>query len=338
MLHNFPESNALWFIKTYLSSVTLRLQYKDYILLDNNRVNRNTDLPFVSIVIPIYNATPTLSICLESIHNINYPKELLEVIVVDNGSTDHSPLIAKQFDVNVFTETSMQSSYAARNKGIQESRGDLIAFTDSDCIVTRDWLKHLVKEWENKAMGCFAGEIKAYQPKTLVEKFSDRELILRQNEALSFPYLPYVQTANAAFRRDVFDKIGLFSPQMVSGGDVDMSWRMQKELGLKIKFIPEALVFHKHRTNIKGLFKQFYKYERGEMLWEKAYKDYAFASTKMRWEELLKNLFWAIITFPANLKKYNKKQIDIVDLTAPFLRAVTILGRIFARMHHMKFS
>ena len=220
--------------------------------------------PYVSIIISVYNAMSTLSLCLEAIGNLDYPKDRFEVIVVDNGSTDGSDEVAMRFGAKVIYETTIKSSYAARNKGIKEAKGELLAFTDSDCIVTPGWLKHLVKEWDDKSIGCFAGEIEAYQPSTLIEKYSDRAQILKQKWTLNNSYLPYTQTANSAYRKEVFDQIGLFIPEMISGGDAELAWRMQKKLGMKIKFIPEALVYHRHRVSVKGLYKQFKRYEHGK--------------------------------------------------------------------------
>jgi len=288
--------------------------------------------PFISIIIPVYNSESTLQICLDSIQKLNYPHEKLEVLVVDNGSHDNSIQIAKRFNFKLLHETSIQSSYAARNKGIKESKGELIAFTDSDCIVTKDWLKYLVRDWEDKSIGCFAGDILAYKPETLVEKFSDRVGILRQSGTLNNFYLPYTQTANSAYRREVFDKVGLFNPVIVSGGDADLSWRMQKKTNLKIKYIPEAIIYHKHRTSIIGLYRQFKRYEKGKLLWLKYYPDYQMPSLEQRRSELLRSIVTMFKTLPSNLKKCLYKQGDAVLLLTPFFRVVISLGTYVGRL------
>src|SRR3990167_7072343 len=289
-------------------------------------------LPSISIIIPIYNAEPTLSMCLKSIQELNYPKDKLETIIVDNGSNDGSVEIAKYFDVTVLHETSIKSSYSARSRGVKEAKGELIAFTDSDCIASPDWLNNLVKEWNDESIGCFAGEILSYNPETLVEIFSDRTGILRQKGTLSCSYLPYTQTANSAYRREVFDKVGLFNPKLISGGDADLSWKMQKQTGLKIKFIPEAIVYHKHRSNIMGLYKQFKKYEQGKLLWLQYYPDYELPSVQQRKSELLHDIKILITTFPSNLKKYLNNQIDSVALASPIFRVVISLGTYKGRL------
>jgi len=292
----------------------------------NTQEDPINSFPYISIVVPVYNGAESLGLCLQSICAVDYPKDKLEIIVVDNGSTDSSVRIAEGFGVRFLQETSIRSSYAARNKGILASSGDLIAFTDADCIVTPGWLKHLVLDWGDPTIGCFAGEIEAYQPESLVEKFSDRVGILRQAGTLNSSYLAYTQTANSAYRRDIFDKVGLFVPEMISGGDADISWRMQRQLGLKIKFIPEALVYHKHRTSLAGLYNQFRKYEHGKLLWGNYYPDFPVPTKIQRKEELCQSLVTARKCFLANLGKFITGKIDSVDLAAPFLWSIIAYG------------
>ncbi len=287
-------------------------------------------LPFVSIVIPVFNASETLGLCLDSIARLSYPASKIEVIVVDNGSTDESESLSRKYGVKVLNELSMKSSYAARNAGIRAARGELIAFTDADCIVTRDWLTHLTAHWGHLEIGCFAGEIQAYRPEDIIEIFSDRAGILRQYGTLSCPYLPYAQTANSAYRKTVLDQIGLFNPEMTSGGDADLAWRMQKQLGLKIKFIPEAIVYHKHRTSIQTLFEQFRKYEHGKMLWRKSHPDYTPPTAEQRRNELAARIAQVRNALEQDTHKFLDAKIDLADLVAPFLRYVMALGTLEA--------
>jgi len=288
--------------------------------------NHSESIPSVSIIVPVYNGNETLALCLRSISDLDYPKNKIEIIVVDNGSTDLSVRIAESFGVLLLRETGIRSSYAARNKGILASKGELIAFTDADCIVTSGWLRHLVRDWDDATIGCFAGEIEAYKPKSLVERFSDKAGILRQEGTLSSSYLAYTQTANSAYRRDVFAKVGLFIPEMISGGDADISWRMQRQLGLKIKFIPDALVYHKHRTSLAGLYNQFRKYEHGKLLWGKYYSDFPVPTKMQRREELRQSLIFARQCFFKNFRQFISGKIDSVDLASPFLQAIIAYG------------
>ncbi|MBA4313397.1 MAG: hypothetical protein C0417_12305 [Chlorobiaceae bacterium] len=288
-------------------------------------------IPTISVIIPVLNAAETLSKCLDSLATLEYPAEKLEIIVVDNGSTDNSIDIAKSFKVKLLYQHTMKSSYAARNVGIQAANGELVAFTDADCIVTPTWLSIISKEYSESSVGCFAGEIEAFEPKSLVEKYSHRHGTLRQRGTLTCQYLPYTQTANSVYRREVFEKIGLFNPEIVSGGDADLAWRMQKQLGLKIKFIPEALVYHKHRSSIIGLYQQYKKYEKGKLLWKKFYPDYNLPSLNQRKVELIQWSKKSIRSFPENIVNYFNRKIDFIDLVSPFLRVIMAYGTYTAR-------
>lgn len=289
-------------------------------------------LPKISVVVPAFNTESTLRLCLDSLAKLDYPSENLEVILVDNGSTDATLDIARDYNVTILSEPTIKSSYAARNKGILAAQGELIAFTDADCIVTPGWLKNLVKYWEDQTAGCFAGEIEAYQPTSLVEKFSDRAGILRQGGTLSCSYLPYTQTANSAYRREVFEKVGLFVPEMTSGGDADIAWRMQKQLGLQVKFIPEALVYHKHRTSMEGLYTQFMKYEQGKLYWAKLYPDYQLPSFEQRQKELIDGVEECCRALKRSQVPLLLEEMDLADFCSPYLQLLLRAGTFRARV------
>jgi glycosyltransferase involved in cell wall biosynthesis len=288
--------------------------------------------PLVSIIVPVYNGQDTLELCLDSISKLCYPKDLLEVILVDNGSTDSTVAIAKRYNVTVLHEPSIKSSYAARNVGIKAAKGDLLAFTDADCIVTPNWLKHLVAHWNDTSIGCFAGEIEAYLPEDLIEVFSDRQGILRQSGTLTCAYLPYTQTANSAYRKTVFNQVGLFISEMTSGGDADIAWRMQKQLGLEIKFIPEALVYHKHRTSLQGLFTQFKKYEHGKVSWSKHIPDYQLPTVEQRKMELENCIERVKANIDPDVDKFANCEIDLAGVLTPFFNLIMALGTYKARL------
>jgi len=290
------------------------------------------EFPTVSIVIPVYNAASTISLCLDSIQRLNYPKDQFEVIVVDNGSNDGSDRIAKNYDVTLLYETTIQSSYQARNTGIAKAKGDLLAFTDSDCVVAADWLDNLAKYWDDHTIGCFGGEVLSYEPNTMVEKFSDRYGMLAQSGVLNHPYMPYLATANCAYRREVFDIIGLFNPYLYSGGDADICWRMQKQTEFKIKFIPEAIIYHKHRVDIIGLYKQSKRYEYGQLLLHKVYPDLKLATVKERRTEALNAAYAVLRWFPGSLIKFTSGKIDRTTLFYNFFIFIYWLGTYRGRL------
>ncbi len=99
--------------------------------------------PFVSVIVPVYNHAEHLKLCLGALDNQTYPKNCYEVIVIDNGSDDLENIkqIVNQYTQTTFTSESKPGSYAARNQGLSIVKGEIIAFTDADCIPNNNWLE-----------------------------------------------------------------------------------------------------------------------------------------------------------------------------------------------------
>jgi GT2 family glycosyltransferase len=228
-----------------------------------------------SVVIPVHNNASDLQQCLASLHRQTCDHDLFEVIVVDNNSTDETVSVAETAGVKCLREEEFQSSYAARNRGIRAAQGEFVAFIDSDCIAHVDWLSSIDARSGDATVGCFAGEILSVKPTTTVERFSDKIGLLRQQGPLSgWHFKPYAQTANAIYRKVVFERIGHFDPTMKSGGDAVLAWRMLDETDYRIDFIPEAIVYHHHRTSVPDLWAQFRRYGGGKLNWALAQADY----------------------------------------------------------------
>ena len=289
------------------------------------------DYPYVSIIIPAYNAQDTLQRCLDSIMRIDYPGERREVILVNNNSHDATEDIAQRYPITVVYEK-MQSSYAARNRGIQHAKGDILAFTDTDCIVTPQWIKTLLTSYDNPEIGCFAGNIKSYQPKTLAECFAAKdEENHNQKRSLKTGYLPAANTANVAYRKEVFQKIGLFKSNLKSGGDAELTWRLVRHGGYKIIYVPEAVVYHQHRTSIADLYRQHRKY--GESITD-LLRLYPGSCGDTYW--FIKDIFIfgfaGIKSLPGNLYRYYRGDISRVEVWFDLLKAVCRLGLVVGRV------
>lgn len=217
------------------------------------------DKPYISIVLPVYNSEKTLSLCLNSLTNLDYPKENFEIIVVDNNSTDRTKDIIRNYRVRYLLETKKGAS-AALNKGIKNSLGEIIAFTHSDCIVERKWLNNIVKGFSEDDVGGCQGDVLSYNPKSLIERYCDYRRLYFQNGnvAKDKSFLPWIMVANAAFRRDVLNEVGLFDEFFSEEYDIDLSFRVCLK-GYQLKYIPEAKVYHKYRDTLIGLWRQRFK-------------------------------------------------------------------------------
>ena len=238
------------------------------VLLQTTKQTMQSDvfLPEVSVVVPIYNGEADLPDLIECLRSQTYPPDKVEYVLVDNNSRDRTSAIintAAKFNpitIRHLTENQIQSSYAARNKGIHGSKGEIIAFTDADCRPESNWLENLVKPFVNPEIGLSAGEILALPGKTILEQHADRENTLSQKHTLSHPFCAYGQTANLAVRKQVLAQVGLFRPYLTSGGDADLCWRILRETSYKLDFAESAIVRHRHRSTMKQLQSQWYRY------------------------------------------------------------------------------
>jgi GT2 family glycosyltransferase len=181
-------------------------------------------------------------------------------LVVDNGSTDETARIIAEFPVTPLTEPHRGPS-SARNCGILASCGEIIALVDADCVVTRGWLHALMAGFDGPDVSGVAGEVLAYPPQTWAEYYMARRRPRWQASALTATR-PYAVTANVAFRRRVFDQIGLFDPRFVTGQDQDFSWRFFRA-GLTLRYVPAAVVLHRHRAGPWAFAKQQIAWARG---------------------------------------------------------------------------
>lgn len=293
-------------------------------------------LPQVSIIVPVYNGEKTLSLCLGSLINLDYPKEQLEIIVVDNNSRDRSKDIIKRYPVKYLFEEKKGAAHAM-NKGIQVSSGSLVGSIDQDCVADANWIKNMVNAFTSKDIGGCGGKVLAYNPTTFVERYIQENNNLFFNERSiqgDISPFPFIAGCNAMYRRDVFQKAGLFDPHMFLQ-DVDMSWRIFL-MGYQIKYVSDALVYHKVRDDLISFFTRQFKIF--------FYKPFLFN----KYRKILKNLinryyielytksciglFKKLCSLPKSLFIKNNKEIkifSIVHITFVFAMLSGIfLGRI----------
>jgi glycosyltransferase involved in cell wall biosynthesis len=208
----------------------------------------------VSVVVPVFNQESTIGYLLRSLVRLDYPHENTEVIVVDNGSCDNTQRIVRQSPFTLLILPEKQSSYAARNLGISRSRGDIVAFTDGDCVVSPPWLGDLVDGFSESKVGGVAGTILPLQPTTIAERF--QAAVGEPSHRPNHRPLPYAVTANVAFRREVFKSIGNFDETLPSGSDIDFSLRMQKSKKYDMKFLKnKGIVFHRNKRGLRELLR-----------------------------------------------------------------------------------
>lgn len=216
----------------------------------------------VSVIIPVYNDSRRLKLCLQALANQTYASDRSEIIVVDNASTNESGSdnesddiqnVARLFPQVIFTHESQPGSYAARNKGIETATGDVIAFTDSDCIPSPDWIEKGIKHLTSTPnCGIAAGKIEFFfqQPNAPnpVEIYDSIEL-LQQEEYVK---QQWGATANLFTTPAVFANVGLFKADLKSGGDFEWGQRVATQ-GYAISYAADSRVSHPARSSLREL-------------------------------------------------------------------------------------
>jgi cellulose synthase/poly-beta-1,6-N-acetylglucosamine synthase-like glycosyltransferase len=226
----------------------------------SHKTRREELQSFVSVVVPVYNGRDTIRKCIEALLVQDYPQMLFEVFVVDNNSADGTDKIVRQYPVTLLYERQRQTSYAARNRGIRAARGDIVAFTDADCVPDPTWVSQLVAAFSRPSIAGVGGRILDAEAVNNVERFIAEVQPLRNAQRLEGSYHVSVVTANAAFRRSVLEALEGFDRRMRTGGDLDLSWRIQRENLGEIVYAPNAIVLHRHRSTLRDMYRQFHRY------------------------------------------------------------------------------
>jgi cellulose synthase/poly-beta-1,6-N-acetylglucosamine synthase-like glycosyltransferase len=204
-------------------------------------------MPSVSVIIPAYNNQLTIEETLQSIKNQNYQGSM-EIIVVDDGSSDRTPEIAQRYTSKVIRQTN-KGPGVARNRGAREAVGEILVFTDSDCVLSPQFISELVRPLQDSSIAGSQGRYKC-NDKALISRFVQYEYEERARRQARVDNVYWIATHSACYRRDVFLEVGGFYEDSFSGGeDLDLSQRMT-EKGFKMVFNPEAVVYHHHPSTL----------------------------------------------------------------------------------------
>ncbi|HOW35255.1 MAG TPA: PqqD family peptide modification chaperone [Candidatus Omnitrophota bacterium] len=222
--------------------------------------------PKVSIVVVVYNGEEKLPACLDSLMRLDFPEQDREIIVVDNHSTDRTKEIILRYPVTYLFEPNRGRAWA-RNCGIKNAKAVFIAFTDSDCIVTADWLTILYEEiLSDDGIAFCGGNILDHRPETIFERYAQTKALLSQQisiEGLCEEDLPRVITANAICRKSILDEIGYFDEDLVTSEDTEMGWRVSLA-GYEIRFVPKAVVYHQHIGTLAEFIKHHFEFGKAD--------------------------------------------------------------------------
>ena len=219
------------------------------------------NVPKVSVIIPVYNGVATLPSLLAALQHQTYPERALEIIVADNNSDDGSDQLVTQCpNIQIVYERRIQNAGAARNRALEAATGEIVAFTDADCIPTSDWVKQGVNSLIHNQRDRIAGAIQfaplssdSSAPALLDAMYNlDQRFVVERFQA--------AVTANLFVKRSIFEQIGPFPTDYFE----DMQWnRRASAAGFSLMYASEAIVQHPPRDSLAAVWEKGRRSGRG---------------------------------------------------------------------------
>lgn len=207
----------------------------------------------VSVVIPVRNDSQRLAVCLASLREQDYPRNRYEVIVVDNGSSDDSRDVARKFDARILYYPKLRVG-ALRNRGVEQARGEILAFVDSDHEVPAEWIRSgaaLVLDGDGQMVGAY---YLAPHEGTWVQRVWE----LHRLRDRSRREVSWLATGNMFLRRADFDRLGGFREDLVAAEDVDLCVRFAEQAGRVICDMRVANIHHGEPRTLWQFFRKEY--------------------------------------------------------------------------------
>ncbi len=257
-------------------------------------MNKKEDTPFVSIVMPAFNEGKNIKKTVESVQNLDYPADRMEIVLVDDGSTDDTFEVIKKMalkDPRIKGFTKPNGGTAdAKNFGIKNSRGDFVISLDSDSYVAPDALKHMIGYMRDKRVMAVTPSMSVYKPKGFLQNLQYVEYTLGIYLRKVFGLLNCIHVTPGPFsvyRKSFFEKYGYFETGNLTE-DIEIALRIQKK-GYKIENSIHAGVYTVAPNNFKALMNQ-------RMRWY-----YGFVQNVLRNKDLFKPKYGylALIMLPA---------------------------------------
>jgi GT2 family glycosyltransferase len=226
----------------------------------------------VAVVVPVLNGRNMVRDCVTACLDQTRPPD--ELFVIDNGSTDDTADVARAAGATVICEP-VRSSFRARNRGWEASSADVIAFTDVDCVPRRNWLADLSEPFADPSVAAVGGDIIQAELNSAAQRWMVERKFLDQGFNQCAMFLPFFATANAAYRRSTLESIGGFDEAyVVSGGDTDLTWRVQELAGGRIVYRPEAAVDHFVGTGVGDITGRWHRYSAGIVVLERRWSEW----------------------------------------------------------------
>jgi len=269
----------VWFLSTYFIIVFLLTLLKNRKeLYDSPAIDKGKDLPKVSIIISAYNEEEKISDSIESLKKVDYPKDLYEVIVVNDGSEDKTrDVVLRYADDNIiFIDNQKNKGKAAcLNQGLKVAKGEYVACMDADSTVSEDILKKTTPYFDDKKIGSVTVSVKVKHVNNFLQKIIQLEYVLGLSLFLKiFSSLDCVHVTPGPFsiyRKSVLDKIGNFDENNITE-DLEIAYRIHKA-GYKIANCMNTHVKTITPGNLRSLYRQRKRWYSGALMTFWQHKD-----------------------------------------------------------------
>lgn len=218
--------------------------------------------PFVTVVVPVYGEIDTIEKCIVSLLNQSYQN--MEIIVVNDETPggEHKIIrrILSKYPIRLYNRRGRGGVSSARNFGLRFGDGDIIAYTDADCVASARWVEYLVKWYKDPKVGGVGGVIKPPREISLFQHYVSALNLPNpsycKNEVFSIP------ASNASYRRCALEEIGGWNEDIIWGGeDIDINIRLRKK-GYKLIVEPRAIVYHMPKRSPMKFIR--WRYESGK--------------------------------------------------------------------------
>jgi len=202
------------------------------------------------VIIPVYNSQDIIARCLDGLSNQKISKVEYEIIVVDDASTDETKSVVQSYPGVRYINVIHGGPAAGRNAGARASNGDILAFTDADCIPSPDWLGCLTQPFDDPGIVGVKGAYRTRQSE-ITARFVQLEYESKYHRMEKLPTIDFIDTSSAAYRKDVFLENDGFDTTfpVPSVEDQELSFRIARK-GYRMVFVPSAVVYHQHDRNL----------------------------------------------------------------------------------------
>jgi len=217
----------------------------------------------VSVIVPMYNAERTLAACLDGLAAQDHPRGEHEILLVDNGSTDASASIARRHPGVTLLSEPRPGAYAARNHGLRRAQGDVIAFTDPDCVPHPSWIREIVSAFADPRLELLCGRRLPARPSAVLASIADYEntkdgfVLDGADEDLYYGY-----SSNMGVRKSLFERLGPFLERPRGADTLFVRKAARERSCAAIRYLPTAVVTHLELDRLSTYYRKVFLYGR----------------------------------------------------------------------------